>query len=141
MRQSDATSDEGDTVFKCALLKTGETCAREILHPILGDYVVLGFDFKFMNNALLLRLFNILDVSGVVEDRWDEEQEKRVRIHHSPFSGEGFSMVIFPEVNYNFGNGLDLGAGALFQLGKDYTKFGDPAAGGSTVWTRGKFSF
>ncbi len=141
VRQSDATSDEGDTVFKCALLKTGETCAREILHPILGDYVVLGFDFKFMNNALLLRLFNILDVSGVVEDRWDEEQEKRVRIHHSPFSGEGFSMVIFPEVNYNFGNGLDLGAGALFQLGKDYTKFGDPAAGGSTVWTRGKFSF
>lgn len=141
VRQSDATSDEGDTVIKCALQKTGETCAREMLHPLLGDYIVLGFDFKFLNDALLLRLFNILDVSGIVEDRWDEEQEKRVRIHHSPFSEEGFSMVVFPQVAYNFGNGLDLSAGALLQLGKDYTKFGDPAAGGSTVWTRGKFSF
>ncbi|MBK8253601.1 MAG: hypothetical protein IPK82_13155 [Polyangiaceae bacterium] len=141
VRQSGATSDEGDTVFKCALLRNGETCSRELLHPRIGDYIVLGFDFKLMNNALLLRLFNILDVSGIIEDKWDETLEKRVRIHHSPFSEEGFSMVIFPEVNYNFGNGLDLGAGALFQLGKDYTKFGDPAAGGSTVWTRGKFSF
>jgi hypothetical protein len=141
VRQSSVTSDEEQTVFDCALDKTGETCARELLHPIIGDYIVLGFDFKLMNNALLVRLFNILDVSGIVEDRWDEEQNKRVRIHHSPFSEEGFSMVVFPEVSYNFGNGLDLGVGALFQLGKDYTKFGDPAAGGSTVWTRGKFSF
>lgn len=135
------TTDESRTVIQCALQKTGEQCSREMLHPLLGDYVVLGFDFKLLNDALLIRLFNILDVSGVVEDVWDDKQEKRVRIHHSPFSEEGFSMVIFPEVNYNFGNGLDLGAGALFQLGKDYTKFGDPAAGGSTVWTRGKFSF
>lgn len=147
VRQSGVTSDEADTVFKCASpldpneKKSGERCARELLHPILGDYVVLGFDVKLMNNALLLRLFNILDLSGIVEDKWDPQQEKRVRTHHSPFSEEGFSMVVFPEVNYNFGNGLDLGAGALFQLGKDYTKFGDPAAGGSTVWTRGKFSF
>lgn len=141
VRDSNVTTDEGDTVFRCALQKTGETCARELLHPRLGDYVVLGMDFRFLNNALLLRLFNILDVSGVVEEKWDEAQEKRVRVHHSPFSEEGFSMVVYPEANYNFGNGLELAAGALLQLGKDYTKFGDPAAGGSTVWTRGKFSF
>lgn len=134
-------SDEEASVYDCALKKTGERCARELLHPVLGDYIVLGFDFKFLNNALLVRLFNILDVSGIVEDYWDEKQQKRVRVHHSPFSEEGFSMVVFPEINYNFGNGLDLGLGALLQLGKDYTKFGDPAAGGSTVWTRGKFSF
>ena len=141
VRSSDVTSNEGDTVFQCALKKTGETCARELLHPRIGDYVVLGMDFKLMNNALLLRLFNILDVSGIYEDRWDEAQQKRVRIHHSPFSDEGFSMVVYPEANYNFGNGLELAAGALLQLGKDYTKFGDSAVGGSTVWTRGKFSF
>ncbi len=155
VREGTVTSEESDTVFKCALQKTGETCARELLHPRLGDYIVLGLDFKFLNNALLLRLFNILDVSGIVEEKWSDDgrsitsvdgnpsirQGKRIRIHHSPFSEEGFSMVVYPEVGYNFGNGLDLSAGALFQLGKDYTKFGDPAAGGSTVWTRGKFSF
>jgi hypothetical protein len=141
VRESGVTSDEKTTVYKCALNQTGEKCARELLHPRIGDYVILGIDFKLLNNALLLRLFNILDVSGIVEDRWDEDQQKRVRVQYSPFSAEGFSMVIYPELNYNFGNGLDLGAGALFQLGKDYTKFGDPAAGGSTVWTRGKFSF
>lgn len=141
VRKTDVTSDEQQTVFQCALARNGEKCAREFLHPRIGDYVVLGMDFKFLNNALLLRLFNILDVSGIYEDRWDEEQQKRVRIHHSPFSEEGFSMVVYPEANYNFGNGLELAAGALFQLGKDYTKFGDPAAGGSTVWTRGRFSF
>lgn len=141
VRSTGVTSNEGDTVFQCALPKDGKTCARELLHPRIGDYVVLGMDFRFLNNALLLRLFNILDVSGIYEDRWDDAQQKRVRIHHSPFSEEGFSMVVYPEANYNFGNGLELAAGALFQLGKDYTKFGDPAAGGSTVWTRGKFSF
>ena len=141
VRKTEVTTDEGDTVFDCALVQSGEKCAKELLHPRIGDYVVLGLDFKFMNNALLLRLFNILDVSGIVEERWDDETQKRIRINHSPFSEEGFSMVVYPEIDYNFGNGLDLAAGALFQLGKDHTKFGDPAAGGSTVWTRGKFSF
>jgi hypothetical protein len=55
--------------------------------------------------------------------------------------GEGFSAIVYPEFNYNFGNGLDIGFGALLQLGKDFTKFGDPAAGGSLIWTRGRFRF
>jgi hypothetical protein len=29
----------------------------------------------------------------------------------------------------------------VLNLGRDYTKFGDPAAGGSLVFTRAKFSF
>ena len=37
--------------------------------------------------------------------------------------------------------GLRKAAILLIQLGKDYSKFGDPAAGGSTVWTRGRFAF
>lgn len=141
VRQSSVTSDESTSVYQCALNKTGEICAHELLRPRIGDYAVLGLDFKLMNNALLIRLFNILDVSGIVEDKWDATQQKRVRINHSPFSEEGFSMVVYPEINYNFGNGLDLGAGALFQLGKSYTKFGDAAAGGSVAWTRARFAF
>jgi hypothetical protein len=141
VRKSEITTDPETTLAKCTAPKNGETCARELLHPRIGDYVVLGIDIKLLNNAFLFRLFNILDVSGMVEDKWDDTQKKRVRISHSPFSEEAFSMVVYPEVNYNFGNGLDVGVGALFQLGKDYTKFGDPAAGGSTVWTRGKFAF
>jgi len=65
----------------------------------------------------------------------------RVVTTHSPFSKEGFSAVIYPDFNYNFGNGLELGLGALIQLGKEYTKFGDAAAGGSLIFTRGRFSF
>jgi hypothetical protein len=60
---------------------------------------------------------------------------------HSLFSSEGFSASIYPELDYNFGNGLELGAGALLLLGGSWTKFGDPAAGGSLVFTRARFSF
>lgn len=139
---------QNDCVFQPSLPLDGSTppgngtkCAREILHPRIGDYVVLGFDVKLLNNALLLRLFNILDVSGVVEEHYDIQQKARVRTSYSPFTDEGFSMVVFPEADYNFGNGLELAAGALIQLGKDYSKFGSAEAGGSVVWTRGRFSF
>src|SRR5262249_54843361 len=127
--------------LSCALQKDGTQCAREILRPRLGDYVVLGVDLKFFDTALLIRTFFILDVTGFVVDEWSDEEGKRVQTKVSPFSKEGFSSVIFPEINYNFGNGLELATGVLLQLGKDYTKFGDPAAGGSLVWTRGRFSF
>ncbi|MFO0591329.1 MAG: hypothetical protein U0441_27525 [Polyangiaceae bacterium] len=142
VRQSGITDkDPYDTLLNCALPKDGTKCTREMLHPRLGDYAVLGMDFKFMNDALLLRLFNILDVSGVVEEHYDAKAKKRVRTSYSPFSEEGFSMVVYPEANYNFGNGLDWSVGALVQLGKDYSKFGSAEAGGTFVWTRGRFAF
>ncbi|UQA54706.1 DUF1302 family protein [Polyangium aurulentum] len=136
-------SGMGETanLLVCALSKDGETCEREILRPRLGDYLVIGADFKFMNQAALFRLFTILDVTPLVEESYDDEKGERVRRNISPFSAEGFSMVIFPELDYNFGNGLELSAGALFELGKPWTKFGDPATGGSVVWTRGRYSF
>ncbi len=132
---------EGSNVLACALGKNGETCSREILRPRLGDYVVLGADFKFMNQAGLFRLFTILDATPLVEETWNDEEGKRVRRTISPLSAEGFSMVILPELDYNFGNGLELAAGALIQLGKPYTKFGDPSTGGSTFFTRARYSF
>src|SRR5262249_17906634 len=125
----------------CALPKDGTQCAHEIFRPRQGDYLVLGFDFKLLNNALLLRLFNIFDLRGVTEESWDPAQGARVQTHHAPWSSQGFSAVVYPELNYNFGSGLDLGAGALLMLGKDYSKFGDPAAGGSIVWMRGRMAF
>lgn len=132
---------EGGNLLACALSKNGETCSREILRPRLGDYVVLGADFKFANQAGLFRLFTILDATPLVEETWDDEQSKRVSRTISPLSAEGLSMVILPELDYNFGNGLELTAGALLQLGKPYTKFGDASTGGSTIFTRGKYSF
>ncbi|MRG92080.1 hypothetical protein [Polyangium spumosum] len=132
---------EGSNVLACALSKNGESCTQKILRPRLGDYVVLGADFKFANQAGLFRLFAILDATPLVEETWDDEQGKRVQRKISPLSAEGFSMVIFPELDYNFGNGLELAAGALLQLGKPYTKFGSAETGGSTVFTRAKYSF
>ena len=61
--------------------------------------------------------------------------------HRSLFTSDGFSAVIYPEINYNFGRGLELGAGALLMLGKDHTKFGDPATGGNQIFTRARWQF
>jgi hypothetical protein len=132
---------EGANVLSCALGKNGETCAREILRPRLGDYVVLGADFKFMNQAALFRMFTILDVTPLQESTWDDEQGKRVTRTMSPLSSENYSIVLFPSLEYNFGNGLELSAGGLFQLGNSYTKFGSAETGGNVVWTRGRYSF
>ncbi|MFO0762457.1 MAG: hypothetical protein U0359_38820 [Byssovorax sp.] len=141
VRHSDITSNPDDTLTKCVVPKDGTRCAREMLRARLGDYLVIGVDLKFLSDAALLRLFTIWDLSGYTEDAWDNKLKQRVQTHYNLFSKEGFSAVLYPEFSYNFGNGLELGAGALVELGRSYTKFGDPAAGGSTVFTRGKFSF
>jgi hypothetical protein len=141
IRASGVTTSAGETLVGCALVKDGTTCAREVYRPAVADYAVLGVDFKLLNNALLVRLFNILDLSGMTEESYDDAAGARVQRSHSPFSSEGFSMVVYPEVEYNFGNGLELGGGALLMLGSHETKFGDPAAGGSLVWGRAKMSF
>ena len=118
----------------------GERSTEEILRPRIGDYAVAGVDFKFADQKALLRLFVLWDVSGYYRSYYDEQAGQRVLEYLSLF-GDGFSMILFPEFHYNFGNGFELGAGALLQLGKRFTKFGDPAAGGSLLWTRVRFSF
>ena len=57
------------------------------------------------------------------------------------YTKEGFGMVILPELRYNFGHGMEMHLGGLVQLGRQYTKFGDAAAGGSQVYMRAKYSF
>jgi hypothetical protein len=141
VRASGVTTDDGGTLVLCALPRDGTKCATELTRPRIADYLVVGVDLRFSNNAGLLRLFSILDLSGVVEERFDLDAGRRVKTRHSAVSPLGFSAIVYPELNYNLGSGLDLGAGALLQLGKVHTKFGDPAAGGSLVWARARLAF
>jgi hypothetical protein len=140
VRESGVTTSATDTASLCVLYKNGDACGREVLRRREGDYAVLGVDLKFLSNKALLRLFGILDVTGYVIDQWDTISMQRVQTNLSPFSSGGYSVVVYPDFNYNFGNGFELGAGALIQLGETYTKFGDPAAGGTVVFTRARFS-
>lgn len=141
LRQARVTSIPNDTLRCAVIAMNGDTCVDEIVRPRLGDYLVTGVDIKFDHERGLLRLFTILDVTGAIEESWDPVAGKRVQVSLSPFSKGAFSAVLFPELNYNFGDGLELGTGALVQLGLPYTKFGDPASGGTLIWTRGRYSF
>jgi hypothetical protein len=141
VRRGESPSDQAD-LLDCHLSGDYRTCnSREMLRQRLGDYLVFGLDFKFLDDRLLLRLFSILDLTGIDEATWDRRADRMLKKHDSFYSEKGFSAVIYPELGYNFKNGLEVGLGVLLQLGEDYTKFGDPAAGGSLAWTRARFSF
>ncbi|MCA9570526.1 MAG: hypothetical protein KC656_21940, partial [Myxococcales bacterium] len=119
----------------------GTRCAREWLKPKLGDYLVLGLDFKFAAQRGLFRLFTIWDLIGVYEETWDPSAGERTRTWHHMFTEDGFSAVLYPDFRWNFGNGLELHAGALIQLGQKWSKFGAPETGSHQVWTRARYSF
>jgi hypothetical protein len=124
----------------CVIIdESGEKCAWEMLRHRIGDYAVVGADFMFGNT--LLRVFGLVDMTGYVETRWDESKGARTTERHGPFSEDGFSAVLYPELSYNFGNGLVLAGGTVQLFGKPHTKFGDPAAGGDLVFARGEYSF
>jgi hypothetical protein len=124
----------------CAVVKQdGETCAWETLRYRIGDYAVLGADIKL--GQTLIRLFGIMDMTGYATTEWSEAKGRRVMTKHSPFSDEGFSAVLYPELTQNLGDGLSASAGALFMFGEPHTKFGDPAAGGNLVFARGAYRF
>ncbi len=122
---------------RCALNLDGETCAWEITRPRIGDYLVVGADLMWGENTL--RLFGILDLVGVAREQYAVGGRERIRYH--ALTSEGFSAVLYPELMRGFGNGLELGAGALILLGQPHTRFGDPAAGGTQVFARGRYSF
>lgn len=138
VRFSEVIGEDSD-IIGCALTQNGSGCAREIRRPKQGDYLILGFDYKFLDEQALARLFTIWELSGYTESTVAEDGS---RVEKSlPFwTEEGFSAVLFPEFSYNFGNGLELALGALINLGKKYTKFGDPAAGGSLTFARARYT-
>ena len=122
-------------------VRPGEQCVTEVLRARQSDLAVLGVDINFASRAGLLRLFTITDLTGIQVEKWDEDAGERVRTKFSPFHKRGYSQVLYPELSWNFGNGLNMAGGALFNLGKNYTKFGDPASGGSFVYSRASYSF
>jgi hypothetical protein len=139
-RASGVDATAGELVANCALKRDGSSCATEVLRPRLGDFLVAGIDFKWLDDQLTTRLFTIVEMSGYQFSRWDAEAGKRTVEKRPFYTAEGAAAVIYPEANYNFGNGLELGGGALVQLGKPYTKFGDAAAGGSVGFVRARFT-
>ena len=109
---------------------------RMMVRSTLGDYIVFGTDFRFWESRALLRVFAIVELSGYERRSWDEAKGERVVTKFSPFSAEGRSMILFPELGYNFGNGFEWSIGGLVPIGEEYTKFADPAVGGSLLWSR-----
>ncbi len=144
VRQGGVVVDDESAFEQCAIFEGTAACgpryASEIIRPRIGDYAVLGVDIRFADDQALFRLFAILDMGPYYRDYYDEAEGSRVRKYMDIF-GDGFSAILFPEFDFNFGNGFELGVGGLIQMGKNYTKFGDPAASGSFVWTRARYSY
>jgi len=136
-----ASESGAPSLYECGTSGNGERCAREILRPRIADYLVLGVDVNFARNAALFRLFTLWDLGGYQSTYWDDSLGARVTEDKHAFTPEGFSAVIYPEFQYNFGGGFELHVGALLQFGREYTKFGDAAAGGHQFFVRARYSF
>ncbi len=135
-------TDDAVQLTDCFVSNDGSKCvSKEVIRNRLGDYFVLGADFQFLEKRGLLRLFLILEMTGYKFNIYNPKTGKREIVHYNAFTPEGFSMIIFPELTYNFGNGFEWSIGGLVKLGRDYTKFGEAAAGGHSIFTRAKFSF
>ena len=50
-------------------------------------------------------------------------------------------MVIYPELKHAFPSGFSLSGGAVVMIGEPWTKFGDPATGGTQIFTRARYAF
>ncbi|HMV68020.1 MAG TPA: hypothetical protein PKA64_14330, partial [Myxococcota bacterium] len=120
---------------------SGTACASEWLKPRLSDYLVWGTDIRVLQGSLLFRLFTIWDLTGVYRNEWDADTGAHALTRRGLFTKEGFSAVIFPAIQYNFGNGLELHGGALLELGQPWTKFGAPETGGHQIWLRARYSY
>lgn len=138
---------EGNQAAQLQCLAGGfkDNCSAKFAHEYqrarIGDFLVAGIDLKAMQQKLLLRMFTVLALNGIHETSFDATANTRVEKHHSAFSKDGYSAVLYPSATYSFGGGLEMSAGVLAQVGKPWTKFGDPAAGGTMVWTRANFAF
>ena len=134
----------GDVAIQSRLVTSGsldgERDVEELVRPRLGDYLIVGGETKFINDTLLARLFVVYDLTTIRRQHFDPRSRRRVDERLSVF-GQAASAIVFPEITYNVGGGLDLSLGALAKLGKTFTKFGDPAVGGTEVWMRARYSY
>mgnify|MGYP001266986410 CR=1 FL=1 len=111
----------------------------EIRRLRIGDYGVLGADIAL--GTATIRLFSLFDLTGYQTESQVEGQDKRAVTRHAPFSTEGFSAVLYPELMFRFGDGLSAAVGTIQMFGEPHTKFGDPAAGGDLGFVRGAYEF
>jgi hypothetical protein len=81
----------------------------------LNDYVVGGLDFKFLDEALLLRTFAIVNLQDT-------------------------STVLYPSLSYKF-LGVTLAGGSLIFVGDADSKFGQKATGRNQVYFKARFDF
>lgn len=114
-------------------------CPTEWQRPRVGDYGVVGVDLRM--GASLLRVFTILDFTPLYKSAYNADREQRVETKLSWNDPATRSMVVYPELSHNLGNGLELAGGAVVFMGGKGTKFGDPAVGGTQVFSRAKYSF
>jgi len=138
VRVGGSISDDAGDLLDCRGLggeDSGVECITEWYRPKIADYLVLGADYRFAENRALIRFFAIWEVSGYTHSFPDRRGDRK-RVHHMPWEAEAFSSVFFPQFSYFFSNGFEAELGGLFALGRDYTRFGDPAVGGSLVWSR-----
>ena len=99
-----------------------------LLTQRIGDYLVGGLDLKFFSDALLLRVFGVIKLPSLDPTSWKLD----------PYRPTG---VLFPQLTWTVWDGTDLMLGAFIFLGDRSTKFGDPAAGASEVFLKGRFQF
>jgi hypothetical protein len=111
----------------------------EIRRHRLGDYWVVGSDIAM--GRVTLRLFSIVDLTGYRRETATAGGGKRSAEQYGPFSEDGFSAVLYPELMVGLGEGLNLGIGTVQLFGAKHTKFGDPAAGGDLAFTRVRYDF
>ncbi|MFM2247078.1 MAG: hypothetical protein RL071_3152 [Pseudomonadota bacterium] len=117
----------------------GEQCVKEWTRPKIGDYGVIGTDLTFRQTTL--RVFTILDFTPITVSTYDAEAGERVSTRFAWDSDTGRSMVIYPELKHAFPSGFSLSGGAVVMIGEPWTKFGDPATGGTQIFTRARYAF
>ncbi|MEC7948463.1 MAG: hypothetical protein VX265_12935 [Myxococcota bacterium] len=127
----------------------GETCVKEWMRPRVGDYAVVGTDVRWNQGRSLLRIFAILDMTPILITAPEDPDQDYATPGEVPRTSQTFqwstgtarSMVLYPELSHKLGNGFEMAAGAVVMVGEPWTKFGDPATGGTQVFTRAKYAF
>ena len=94
----------------------------------IGDYIVAGVDVKTLSERLLFRLFGVIKVPSIdlASGLWDDYEP---------------TGVLFPQIVWTVYDATELMLGGFVMLGNRSTKFGDPAAGGTELFLKGKVSF
>jgi hypothetical protein len=112
----------------------------------IHDYWVAGFDLKFLQDQILVRLFFIGQFPYKDDDlNLDTNGDGKLNSHPSASGarndGTISSYVIYPQLTFKPVDSLDLTLGGYFLIGHEESKFAMDAAGPSLVFLRTRASF